>query len=67
MGINPVDNKFKERFGVIYYQNNGDNLTEFNIVVPITVEYYWGWLTRYQKIHFYDTRGNHHDHQPISD
>ena len=52
-------NNTKQRFGVIYYQNNGDNVTNFDVIVPITIEYEWGWLTRFAQFNIQDTHGNH--------
>jgi len=49
----------KEGFGVIYYQNNGDNVTEFDVYIPITIEYEWGWLSRIVGFHIDSTHGVH--------
>jgi hypothetical protein len=46
MGINPVNNANKEKFGAIAYYNNGDNVEEFDIRVPITIGYEWGEFTQ---------------------
>ena len=32
----------KELFGGFYYENNGDNVQEFDVEIPITIEYEWG-------------------------
>ena len=45
-----VLNNFKERlakpegeFGILYYNNNGNNLADdFTLIVPVTIEYKWG-------------------------
>jgi hypothetical protein len=58
MGVNPVNYTNKERFGAIYYANNGDNVTEFDIKVPVTIEYEWGSFTKNIKIHIDATHGN---------
>ena len=44
MGIAPANNANKARFGGFYYANNGDNVDEFDIRIPITIEYEWGKL-----------------------
>ena len=44
MGLRPVDNVKKSLFGAIYYANNGLNVTEFDLVFPITIFYEWGYL-----------------------
>jgi len=44
MGINPVNKEKKAKFGGFYYANNGDNVDEFDIRIPITIEYEWGKL-----------------------
>ena len=32
----------KSDFGAIFYKNNGDNVTEFDLKIPVTVSYEWG-------------------------
>jgi hypothetical protein len=32
----------KAAFGGFYYENNGDNVQEFDVKIPITIEYEWG-------------------------
>ena len=44
MGIKPVNEAKKAKFGGFYYANNGDNVDEFDIRIPITIEYEWGKL-----------------------
>ena len=46
MGISPANNANKEKFGAIAYYNNGDNVEEFDIRVPITIGYEWGEFTQ---------------------
>lgn len=58
MGIDPVDNLKKSVFGAIYYQNNGVNVTEFDVRIPITIEYYWGKFSSTFEIHFNTVHGN---------
>ena len=42
MGINPVNKVNKARFGGFYYENNGDNVTDFYVYIPVTIHYEWG-------------------------
>lgn len=51
-------NANKELFGRLYYANNGDNVTEFNLWVPITIGYEWGKFTQYVQITVKRTSGN---------
>lgn len=37
----------KGMFGAIYYKNNGENVTDFTLKIPVTISYTWG--------DFYDT------------
>ena len=48
----------KELFGAIYYENNGDNVTEFYVKVPVTVEYEWGSFETVVKINIKRTVGH---------
>ncbi len=48
----------KELFGVIYYANNGDNVTEFDIKVPVEVTYEWGTFYSDVTVHIKRTLGN---------
>jgi hypothetical protein len=61
---NPIDptvkyDAKKQRFGTIYYQNNGDNLVEFDLFIPYTIEYEWGWISRIADFKMNSTHGNH--------
>jgi hypothetical protein len=58
MGIKPVDNKLKAKYGVIHYYNNGDNVEKFSIRVPITIGYEWGEFTQMVQINIDRTLGN---------
>ena len=51
-------NENPEKFGAIYYKNNGDNVNEFYVKVPVTVEYEWGTFTTYVKINIKTTLGH---------
>jgi predicted nucleic acid-binding Zn-ribbon protein len=49
----------KARFGYIKYYNNGQNVDDFDVWVPITIVYDWGEiLDQPVKIHIHYTRGN---------
>ena len=48
----------KTALGYIYYENNGDNVTDFYVKVPITVEYEWGEFKTTVKITIKRTSGN---------
>ena len=58
MGVNPVDNAKKEKFGAIYYANNGENVTEFDLKIPVTISYWWGDLSEIVNIHIKRTTGH---------
>ena len=59
MGLQPANNIIKQEFaGGIKYENNGDNVKEFDIIVPVTVSYDWGEFIAYVKIHIDRTLGN---------
>jgi hypothetical protein len=38
-------NSQKAKYGYIFYTNNGDNVQDFYLKVPIKVYYDWGWIT----------------------
>jgi hypothetical protein len=49
----------KQRFGTVYYQNNGHNVQIFDVYIPYTIEYEWGWITRFADFVIDSTHGNH--------
>jgi hypothetical protein len=57
MGISPVSNVNKARFGGFYYANNGDNVTEFDVLIPVTIHYEWGKYKTYLLWHIDTTHG----------
>ena len=57
MGISPRNTDRLARFGSIYYENNGDNVTEFDVIIPITIFYEWGSQKYYTKWHIDTTHG----------
>ena len=59
MGLVPANNANKLAFaGGLYYENNGDNVTEFDVIVPVTVTYDWGEFISYVTVHIDRTLGN---------
>ena len=50
----------KARFGGFYYANNGDNVTEFDVVIPIKVYYEWGWVNAKLDWHINTTHGRNY-------
>lgn len=48
----------KSEFGGIYYENNGENVTQFTVRVPVKVVYEWGNITEYIDIEIERTAGN---------
>jgi len=45
-------------FGRLYYTNNGDNVTEFDLIIPVTLSYTWGDFVTNVKVHVNRTLGN---------
>ena len=58
MGISPEDQDKKAQFGALYYENNGENVEEFDLLIPITIEYEWGKFEQKVKIHINRTLGH---------
>lgn len=48
----------KDKFGAIYYANNGDNVTDFSVRIPVTIEYEWGYFKQYIQIDITRTTGH---------
>lgn len=48
----------RNQLGYIEYDNNGYNVQNFDLIVPITVGYVWGELTENILIHVHNTIGN---------
>ena len=57
MGITPRNVNKLAKFGSIYYENNGDNVTEFDVLIPITIFYEWGSQKYCTKWHIDTTHG----------
>jgi len=56
---NPVSNAVKQAFaGGLFYANNGDNVEEFDVIVPVTVAYDWGEFIADVTVHINRTLGN---------
>ena len=59
MGIKPENQAKKIAFGGgLKYENNGDNVTDFDVLVPVTVIYDWGEFVASVKVHIHRTLGN---------
>ena len=59
MGIKPVSEAKKLLFGGgLFYANNGDNVTDFDVKVPVTVAYDWGEFVAVVTVHIHRTLGN---------
>ena len=58
MGL-PSNSANKVAFaGGLFYENNGDNVTEFDIRVPVTIAYDWGEFVTNVQVHINRTLGN---------
>ena len=57
MGINPRSVDKMKPFGWFYYENNGDNVTEFDVIIPTTIYYEWGSLQYNVRWHVDTTHG----------
>ena len=63
LGFNTPDqangyNPQKAKYGYIFYTNNGDNVQEFYLKVPVRVYYDWGWFDAKVTIKVGGTMGN---------
>ena len=43
LGVNPVNNINKAKFGGFYYENISGNVTYFYVQSPVGIRYEWGW------------------------
>ena len=48
----------KSAYGYIFYTNNGDNVEDFDLKVPVTITYEWGEFTTNVTIHVTRSLGN---------
>ena len=48
----------KAAYGYIFYTNNGDNVEDFDLKVPVTITYEWGEFTTNVTIHVTRSLGN---------
>ena len=48
----------KYRYGVICYENNGDNVTEFRVRIPMRIDYAWGYYWTSLNLKINTTLGN---------
>lgn len=58
LGLIPVDLVKKALFGGIYYENNGENVEKFDVIVPIEVNYGWGRFPTTVRVKIDRTLGN---------
>lgn len=56
--INTYLENHKHRFGYIFYENNGENVTDFIVKIPVTVYYEWGHFDDYISVRIIRTQGN---------
>jgi hypothetical protein len=59
MGLVPedIDKMYAFAGGIIYF-NNGDHVTDFDVILPVTINYDWGRFTTSVKVHIHRTLGN---------
>ena len=50
--------KNMRRFGAIYYKNDSGNVEEFDLRIPMTIWYEWGYLDYVLNLHVDRTGGN---------
>jgi hypothetical protein len=55
LGIYPVNNANKAKFGGFYYENNTSTLTKFTLKFPVAIRYEWGWVFDSELTWFVDT------------
>ena len=58
LGIAPEDEAVKAKFGGVYYENNGEHVETFDIIVPIQVNYGWGRFISEVRVTINRTLGN---------
>lgn len=58
LGIDPEDDTIKAKFGGVYYENNGEHVETFDIIVPIEVNYGWGRFISDVRVTINRTLGN---------
>jgi len=61
MGIKPRNTSKLARFGSIFYENNGDNVEVFDVIIPVTIFYEWGSQKYYTKWRIDTTHGRSND------
>ena len=55
LGIYPVNNANKAKFGGFYYENDALTVTKFTLYFPMAVRYEWGWVYVDEMAWFIDT------------
>jgi hypothetical protein len=58
MGIYPENDINKAKFGGIYYENNGENVEDFDLLIPVQVNYGWGRFIAKVTVHIHRSLGN---------
>ena len=58
LGLVPADVAKKALFGGLYYENNGENVEKFDVIVPIEINYGWGRFLASVKVRIDRTLGN---------
>lgn len=58
MGVESTYNKLVEHFGLIKYENLGANVSQFDVVIPVTLGYDWGSINTELTVHVVGTEGN---------
>ena len=48
----------KDMFGTILYEDNGDNVTDFDLIVPVKIVYEWGEFETSLKLRIERTAGH---------
>lgn len=56
-GTDWLYNNYRDAIGYILYENNMDNVAEFNLKVPVSFEYDWGTIIEYVTIKVEKTMG----------
>ncbi len=57
-GVKTTYDAIKAAMGKIRYVNNGNNVANFNVRIPIDVTYYWGTVRSYVTCKVHNTMGN---------
>jgi len=58
LGIDPENETIKAKFGGVYYENNGEHVETFDLIIPIQVNYGWGRFISEVRVRVNRTLGN---------